>query len=59
MQNKKLTRIEQLKLQLADCLHEEVTINCHHHGPDHRFLPGAVRVVVLTELEIFYIHFFK
>ena len=33
MQNKKLTKLEQLKLQLADCLHEEVTIHCHHHGP--------------------------
>ena len=33
MQNKKPTKPEKLKLQLADSLHEEVTLNCHHHGP--------------------------
>ena len=29
---KKLNRIEQLKIQLKDSLHEEVTVNTHHYG---------------------------
>lgn len=29
---KKLNKIEQLKIQLKDSLHEEVTVNTHHYG---------------------------